>query len=249
MMSDEVQATWELREMVALGARVLGANGHSDLVWGHLSARDQEGRGVWIKGNSRGFEEIEAADVILVDADGTTLVKGERVGRHAEYPIHTEIMLARDDVGAVVHSHPEHCVALAATGQPLLPISHAANLFVPPQVPRFDETADLITTRDLGRAVARALGDQNAIFLVNHGIVTTGATVADAVVRAVILERACYQQMLTHNLGGWPRWSQPDESLSKRRNIYPPEHLQQVWDFLVRQLESAGGLPGARSAV
>jgi ribulose-5-phosphate 4-epimerase/fuculose-1-phosphate aldolase len=39
----------ELRELVALGCRILGANGHDDYVWGHVSARDPDGRGAWMK--------------------------------------------------------------------------------------------------------------------------------------------------------------------------------------------------------
>ncbi len=229
-----------LRETVALACRVLAANGHNDLIWGHAAARDPKSRGVWMKRSSLGFDEITAEDVILVDRQGQVL---EGSGsRHVEYPIHTEIMAARPDVGGVVHSHPEHGVALAAAGQPLLPVSHAANLFVPPDVPRFERTADLITTAGLGQEVAEALGTSDALFLVNHGIVTAGVDVQAAAVRAVLLERACAQQLLVRGHGGWATWSPPAESLSKRANIYTPESLLAVWDYLVRQLGAAGNV-------
>ena len=123
-----------------------------------------------------------------------------------------------------------------ATGQPLRPVSHAANYFVPPEVPRFTQTADLILTRELGQAVAAELGPARAIFLVNHGIVTVGPDLQTATVAAVLLERACAQQMLTHAFGGWPTWSDHDESLSKRRNIYAEGPLRAVWEYLVRSL-------------
>src|SRR6202012_428746 len=55
-----------LRELVAPGCRILGANGHDDYVWGHVSARDPEGRGVWMKGSAFGFDEITGEQVILV---------------------------------------------------------------------------------------------------------------------------------------------------------------------------------------
>jgi L-fuculose-phosphate aldolase len=224
----------ELRSRVALACRVLGANGHSDLVWGHASARDPEGRGVWMKASRLGFDEVTPDDVLLVDRDGRVLAGSG--GLHVEYPIHTEVMHARPDVGGVVHSHPEHGVALAAAGQRLLPVSHAANLFVPPDVPRFDRTADLITTPELGQEVAAALGSHDALFLVNHGIVTVGPDVETAAVRAVLLERACAQQLLVRGHGGWATWSPPEESLSKRANIYHPQALRAVWDYLVRGL-------------
>lgn len=238
-MADGSDASYpELRARVALACRVLGENGHSDLVWGHASARDPDGRGAWLKASKLGFEEITRDDVLLVNADGE--VQHGDGGLHVEYPIHTEILLARPDVGGVVHSHPEHGVALAAAGQRLLPVSHAANLFVPPDVPRYERTADLITTRELGREIAEAIGQHDALFLVNHGIVTVGPDVETAAVRAIILERACAQQLLVKQHGGYPTWSPPEESLSKRKNIYHPAALRSVWDYLVRQLGTAG---------
>src|SRR4051794_17935840 len=163
---DSGESIAALREEVALGCRVLGLEDQGDLVWGHVSARDPGGRGVWMKASSYGFEEIAPQRVILVARDGE-VVEGEG-RRHAEYPIHTEVMAARADVGAVVHTHARDAVALAATGHPLRPISHEATLFVPPAIARFTQTGDLILTAELGRDVAAALGDRNALMLVNH---------------------------------------------------------------------------------
>jgi len=189
---------------------------------------------VWLKSAHWGLEEVTADRVHLVSGDGEVLDGSGP--RHSEFPIHTEIMAARPDVGGVVHTHPPHAVALAATGQPLRPVSHAANYFVPPDIPRFTQTADLILTRDLGKALAAELADASAIFLVNHGIVTVGKDLQTATVAAVLLERACAQQMLTHAFGGWPTWSALDESLSKRGNIYADDPVRAVWDYLARSL-------------
>jgi hypothetical protein len=101
----------------------------------------------------------------LVGADGEVLAGSGP--RHSGYPIRTEIMNARPDVGGVVHTHPPHAVALATTGQPLRPVSHAANFFIPPGIPRFTQTADLVLTRELGKAVAAELAAAPAISLVN----------------------------------------------------------------------------------
>jgi ribulose-5-phosphate 4-epimerase/fuculose-1-phosphate aldolase len=224
----------EIRALVATASRILAAAGQGDLIWGHASARDPDGHGVWLKSARWGLEEVNPDRVHLVSEDGQVLEGGGQ--RHSEYPIHTEVMIARPDVGAVVHTHPPHAVALAATGQPLRPVSHAANYFVPPDVPRFTGTGDLILTRDLGREVAAILGSASALFLVNHGIVTVGPDLQTATVAAVLLERACAQQMLTHAFGGWPTWSGPGESRSKRRNIYADGPVRAVWDYLERSL-------------
>lgn len=228
----------ELRETVALSSRILAAAGHGDLIWGHASARDPEGRGVWLKAANWGLDEVTPERVHLVNDNGVVL-SGDGA-RHSEYPIHTEIMAARPDVGGVVHTHPPNAVALAATGQVLHPVSHAANYFVPPAVPRFTETADLILTRELGSSLALQLGDARAAFLVNHGIVAVGRDVREATVAAVLLERACAQQLLTRSAGGWPSWSPEEESLAKREHIYHDTAVAGVWDYLVRQLPDLG---------
>lgn len=228
----------DIRTLVALSSRILAADGQADLIWGHSSARDPQGRGVWIKASGWGLDEIEPDTVQLVGPDGTL-----REGTGAvqfEYPIHTEIMAARPDVGGVVHTHAPHAVALAAAGIELLPVSHAANYFVPPQIPRYTDTADLIMTPKLGASVATCLGQSRAVFLVNHGIVTVGPDLETATVAAVLLEQAATQQLRTLAFGGTPTWSDADESLAKRDHIYNDVAVRKAWDYLARTVSAEG---------
>lgn len=226
------QSEQELRATVALCGRILAAHGHDDFIWGHLSMRDPDGRGVWMKTATVGLEETSERDVILVSFEGEVLDGDGR--RHVEWPIHTEIYTARPDVGAVVHSHAQYSVAVAAAGQPLRPVSHAATLFVPPDVPRFTTTSDLIATREMGQAVAATLGHESALFLVNHGLVTAGRDAADAVVRAVLLEKAAQHQVLTTAAGGPRIWTSDEDALAKRATTWSQAHLEMLWDYLVR---------------
>lgn len=224
-----------LRELVSLGCRVLGEADQGDLIWGHVSARDPEGRGMWMKASGLGFEEVGPDQVLLVGWQGEVLAGDGR--RHAEYPIHTQVALARADVGSVIHTHSPAAVALGSLGVPLRAISHEANLFVPPDLARFTLTGDLILTDDLGRQVAQALGDRNACLLVNHGIVVAAADVQTATVTALLLDRACRMQLTAMAAGGWASWSSPQESLAKREHCYPDPLLQGAWDYLVRRLD------------
>jgi ribulose-5-phosphate 4-epimerase/fuculose-1-phosphate aldolase len=235
MAGDATDASAALRAEVALGCRVLGLEDQGDLVWGHVSARDPDGRGVWMKASTYGFDEVGPDEVLLVARDGGVVEGDGR--RHAEYPIHTEVMAARPDVGAVVHTHARDAVALGATGHPLRPISHEATLFVPPDLARFTQTGDLILSAELGRDVAAALGERNALMLVNHGIVTVGPDVPTAVMTAVLLARACRIQLTAMSAGGWATWSGDAEAIAKRGHAYPPELLAQAWAYLVRRLE------------
>lgn len=224
----------DLRELVALGCRILARTGHDDFIWGHVSARDPEGRGVWMKAATFGFEEVTAERVILVGFDGQVLA-GDGP-RHVEWPIHTEVMRARPDAGAVVHSHPPHSIAIGASGHPLRPVSHAGTLFVPPDLPRYTRTAELIVTTEMGNDVAATLGKLDALLLVNHGVVTAGTGVRDAVIRAVLLEKAAHQQMLTHAFGGVQRWSPDAEARRKRETVWSERQRVALWDYLVRRV-------------
>jgi L-fuculose-phosphate aldolase len=221
----------ELRTQVALGCRILGLEEQGDLVWGHVSARDPEGRGVWMKAAGYGFEEIGADQVVLVSWDGDVVEGAGR--RHLEYPIHTELVRARGDVGAVVHTHAPWSVAFASTQQPLRPLSHEGTLFVPPDIARFTKTGDLIVTPELGRDVADTVGARNAALLVHHGIVTCGRDVVTAVITAVFLERACRIQIRAAAGGGPKTWSTDEEALAKREHVYS---FQDAWNYLVRRL-------------
>ena len=93
----------ELQQLVSLGCRVLGAADQGDLIRGHVSARDPEGRGVTMKAAGLRFDEVGPEDDVLVSWDGE--VRSGRGRRHSEYAIHTEVMRARPDVGAVVAAY------------------------------------------------------------------------------------------------------------------------------------------------
>jgi L-fuculose-phosphate aldolase len=222
----------ELRAKVALGCRILGGGDQGDLVWGHVSARDPSGRGAWMKAAGYGFDEVGEEQVVLVSWDGEVLEGDGR--RHHEYPIHTELMQARRDVGAVVHTHAPWSVAFASTEQPLRPISHDGTLFVPPDIARFTKTGNLILTPELGRYLAATVGGRNAALMVHHGIVTCGADVVAAVMTAFFLERACRANMRALAAGGPKTWSSDEEALAKRERVYS---FEQAWDYLARRLE------------
>jgi len=240
---EEPVSTDALRAEVATGCRALHVAGLSDLIWGHLSARDPEGRGVWIKASGGGLDEVDADQVLLIDGAGQVL-QGNG-GVPVEYPIHTEILAARPDVGAVVHAHPPHAIAFMATGAPLRPISHDATFFVPPPLPRFTETGALIRTPELGGRLAATLGDRPAAFMQHHGIVCVGRSVPEAVMAAALLERACRLQLAAASAGGVTTWSSDEEALAKRAMCWSETQLAGGWAYLARQ--AAPRQPPSRS--
>lgn len=226
----------QLRRDLALACRILAANGQGDNVYGHVTARLPGWDRFWMKPAWLGLEEIQEKHLLLVDLDGTVL-EGD-LQRHSEWPIHAEIMRARPDVNAVVHTHPKFGIALAARGSPLRPVSHEACYFWPPDVPVLEEFTELVRTAEQGRAVARTLGEGRGLFLRNHGIVVAGSDAAEACVGAVLLERAAEIQLLAEGGGRTAKHTPAEEALRKREQIYRPGSLRSVFEYYARRLDA-----------
>lgn len=223
-----------LKQKLVAAGRILVDEGQGDTIFGHVTARypDDPNRFL-MKAAAIGLEEITVDNIITVD------VEGEKVAgtmpRHLEVFIHTEIMRVRPDVHAVVHTHPLHATAFSSLGRPLLPVGHEGSFFCD-GLPVFSETTDLIIDHARGRAVARSLGSHGALLLQNHGIVTAAATIEEAVVLALALERACSMQLLAEAAGGPKAVTPPEEAKAKKARLVRREPFLQVFDYLTRQL-------------
>jgi ribulose-5-phosphate 4-epimerase/fuculose-1-phosphate aldolase len=222
----------EALTLAAIGNRALAAAGQSDMVWGHASVRDPEGRGVWMKCSGWGFEEIDEERVVLVTREGK--VRHGTGRRHIEYPIHTEIVVRRSDVGAVVHSHSDAANAFSALDVPIRPLSHAGSLFSYPDVPRFTLTGGLISSPELGEALADALGDAPACLMPQHGLVAAGKDLPTAVMTAVLLDRACRTQLTAMAAGPLRCWGTEEDTVAKRAVVWSDGQMLAGWEYLAR---------------
>ncbi len=222
----------ESPEDVAVAAhRALAAAGLSDMIWGHASVRLPDGSGIMTKSSGWSFEEITPQRLVRVSWDGRRLAGEGTV--HIEVPIHTRIMAARPEVEAVVHTHAPAVTAFASLGVPLRAISHDGVPFAL-QLPRFERTGNLIDSAELGDALAHGLGAASAIIIPQHGSVTVGRTVAQAVMHAVLLERACATFLSAAAAGGPAVWSDNDELAAKLELVWSPKQMEAGYRYLVR---------------
>lgn len=203
------------------------------MIWGHPSVRDSDGRGAWMKASGHGFEESDSDRVVLVSWSGDVLEGTGR--RHLEHPIHNQIYRLRPDVNAVVHTHAPAFAAFASLDVPLHPLSHDGVPFTHPQIPRLTTiTGSLISTTELGRATAAALGDANGLLLPSHGAVTVGPDIATAVMYSVLLERACRIELTALAAGGPRIWTDEHETAHKRDEVWTSAQLEAGFRYLVR---------------
>ena len=136
------------------------------------------------------LDEVSPEDVVEVDDPSAAL--------HLETVIHTEIYA----LAARRRRHRPRTSPLRdrfATTAGLELLTHDAVLFAD-GVAYFEETSELITEEDQGRAVAEALGHRRAVILRNHGVVVADADVRWAVLSSITLERAVRLQAIAT---GW----------------------------------------------
>src|SRR5258705_8097176 len=230
-------------QKLAIACRVLEMEGHGDLVLGHLSWRDPDGRGMWMKRNEIGLGEVMGAkDFVLLDFDGNKLDGDGR--SHSEWPIHSEIMLARPDVQVVIHTHPLHASIISGSASAVLhPYTVDADKFR--QIPRFNGSAALINDKATARGLAEALGKHEAVFLANHGVTFCGPNVEHATCIGIFLERACRVELLA-NRAGVDCLALSDEARAFRHNqVVSDVHIKQCWHYFVRKLQWTTGSESA----
>lgn len=182
----------ELRAEIADACRILAVEGLVDGILGHVSARvDGDTMLVRCRGpREHGLLFTEPSDVRLVDLDGhgADLTDGYAVPN--ELPIHGETLRARPEVGAVVHAHPPAVLACGITELPFRPVFGAFNIpamrMAHEGVPVYPRSV-LVRRAELAREMLAAMGGRPVCVLRGHGITVTGATVREAVMRALNL--------------------------------------------------------------
>ena len=197
-VSDE---EWAVRVDLAACYRLIAMYGWDDLVFTHISAR-VPGPDEHFLINAYGmlFEEMTASSLVKVDLAGEKVLDSPHPVNPAGFVIHSAVHEARPDVGCVLHTHTKAGVAVSAQADGLLPISQVS-LFPYASLGYHDYEGVALNDDEKPRLVAD-LGSNNALILRNHGLLTTGATIADAFLNMYALETACQTQIMAQSSGG-----------------------------------------------
>lgn len=173
--------------------------------FGHVSIRDPERPDRYVLSRARAPECIEAEDLMEFSLDGAPL---DAVGPtpYAERFIHGAVYEARPAARAVVHLHSPSVIPFSVTAAPLSPIMHMC-AGIGAAVPtwdshrRFGDTNLLVTTMEMARDLAAALGDRPAILMRGHGAVVAGASLREVVFNSIYLELNADLEMKARALG------------------------------------------------
>ncbi|MGT2466529.1 class II aldolase/adducin family protein [Mesorhizobium atlanticum] len=173
--------------------------GFSEGVAGHITVRDPEYTDTfWVNPFGMHFGQIRASDLIRVDRKGN-VVEGEGPLNVTAFAIHAAIHEARPEIVAAAHAHSVYGKAWSAVGRLLDPITQDACAFYEDHV-LFDDTRVFITEASEGVELAHCLGSHKAAILRNHGLLTVGQTVEEAVWWFVSMERCCQAQFLAESV-------------------------------------------------
>jgi len=197
-VSDE---EWDLRVNLAACYRIIAMHGWDDLVFTHISAPvpgDEEH--FLINAYGLLFEEMTASSLIKIDLSGNKVLDSPYLVNEAGFVIHSAVHAARHEVGCVLHTHTKAGVAVSAQAGGLLPLSQIS-LFPLTTLAYHDYEGVALNEGEKPRLVAD-LGNNNAMILRNHGLLTTGPTIADAFLMMYALETACQVQVLAQSTGG-----------------------------------------------
>ncbi len=238
---------WQTRVDLAACHRLAELNGFSDIVWNHISARvpGQPNRFLINLFGLR-FDEVTASNLVTLDEKGQVAVpprdaNGEIIdtsdSNFTGFVIHSAIYNEREDVNCVMHSHSRAGLAVSALKEGFLPLVQDAFQFYN-QV-SYHEYEGLSLELDERERLAASLGDNPVMIMRNHGLLTTGMTVAQAYIRMYYLELSCRVQMDVLSMGREIHLP-PEEVREHAAEQYQMEPLSGTfeWPALLRKLDS-----------
>jgi HCOMODA/2-hydroxy-3-carboxy-muconic semialdehyde decarboxylase len=232
MESEKSQILEELRT----ATRILVREGIID-GFGHVSVRNPLDPGNYFMLRSNTGELITSGGFAELNAESEPVDPGGSRPSLERF-IHGEIYRARPDVNAVVHTHAPALIPFGVSKQPLRPLYHMC-AFLPPEVPVFDirqehgMTNMLITNHELGNSLATALGSTAMILMRGHGATLVGASLKEAVSRAIYATINAQLQPIAMQLGS-PQYLAPEEA--ELAETLHHAVLDRPWEFWKRKL-------------
>ncbi|KXJ97118.1 class II aldolase and Adducin domain-containing protein [Microdochium bolleyi] len=183
--------------------RYFARNNFTEGQAGHISVRDPEHPGfMWMNPLGRHFGMLTAGDMICLDIASGRIVSTLRGRPHARtvnaagYLIHSAVHKRRHaDVHAICHAHSNAGRAWSVFARPLDMLNQdICNVHEHQAV--YAQYGGIVFGADEGENIADALGERNkAAILMNHGLLTVGATVDEAGYLFGLMDRSCAMQL------------------------------------------------------
>jgi ribulose-5-phosphate 4-epimerase/fuculose-1-phosphate aldolase len=186
---------WVLRRQLAAAYRLVDHFGWTELIYGHLTARvPGEAPHFLINPFGLNYDEVTASNLVKIDLDGKIVEPSLHPVNYAGFVIHSAVHMAHAERHKVVmHTHTRAGMAVCALKDGLLPVSMVSTAFHG-KLSYHDYEGPSLDLDERARLLAN-LGNNQAMMLRNHGLLTTGRSVPEAFLRLYRLERACQIQL------------------------------------------------------
>jgi len=191
MWKSEKKAVIEAAQEMAKKGLVVGMAGNVS-----LRLKDSSGRELLaITPSGRHYDSLEVDDIVIVDFEGQR-VEGE-LRASIEVMMHIEVYKARKKVNAIVHAHPVFCSVIAVAGLEIPPLIDEQVTYIGGEIKV--AMYALPGTPELAKNAASALGPRNAVILANHGALSVGRDLREALTICELLETTA--KIYIHALG------------------------------------------------
>ncbi|HEX4742111.1 MAG TPA: class II aldolase/adducin family protein [Caulobacteraceae bacterium] len=190
------QAETELRTQLVHIMKAMDARGLNRGTSGNASVR--HGEDMLITPTGVPPDQLHVEQVVQVRADGTWASEGARPS--SEWQMHSQILLRRPDINAVVHCHSRHATILACAGRQIPSMHYMVGVSGGSSVP----VAPYATfgSVELADATVDALGGRFAALLANHGQIAIARTLHRALSIAEEIEEQAAIYWGTLAIGG-----------------------------------------------
>jgi ribulose-5-phosphate 4-epimerase/fuculose-1-phosphate aldolase len=200
---------------------------------GHISARHDKDPSIYVLAAEKAPGRVTKEDLALYDLNSNALTLKDR-RPYLERFIHGEIYKARPDVQSIVHCHTPSLVSFCVCQMPLRPVYHMSG-FLGRGVGRFEirETAGmtdmLVSSPELGKALAHSLGDHQIVLMRGHGATIAGQTIKHTVFRANYAAQNAIIQMDAMRMGEVTYLSDEEAMKSMETNDRVADRSWALW--------------------
>ena len=184
------------REQVIEYSLKLLSEGLTNGTAGNVSIFNREEGLVAISPTGVNYSELTPEMISIVDLDGK-LIEGLKPS--SELEMHMILYRNREDVNAVIHTHPVYTTVLACLRQDLPAIDYMIAVTGATKV-KCAEYASY-GTKELAENAYKAMGSSLAVILANHGLTTAGKDIANAFNITVQVEYISNLYIKARNIG------------------------------------------------
>lgn len=174
-----------LREAIVAAAREMNRLGINQGTSGNISLR--EGSAMLITPSGVPYEDMRPETIAFMPLDGEDGAFEGPLPPSSEWRFHRDILRARPDINAVVHTHALYATTLSILRRAIPAVHYMIAAFGTGTIPCTDYAP--FGTPELSSLVVEGLGQEgHGLLMGNHGMVATGETLEKAMWRAVELE-------------------------------------------------------------